>query len=43
MPNIIGNNIRPWVANQIKARQKVHGSGTPSEFRTMDNLSYLNS
>jgi GH24 family phage-related lysozyme (muramidase) len=43
MPNIIGNSIRTWVADQINIRQKFHGAGDPPNFRTMENLSYLNS
>jgi hypothetical protein len=43
MANIIGSAVRKWVAEQIKARQIFHGSGTSPNFRSMEALSYLNS
>jgi hypothetical protein len=43
MANIIGEPLLGYVAEQIKARQKAHGSGTLNNPRTPEYLSYLNS
>jgi len=43
MANIIGEPLSGYVAEQIKARQKVHGSGTLNNPRTPEYLAYLNS
>jgi hypothetical protein len=43
MPNIIGEEVRPYVSDQINARQILHGSGTDSNPRTNDQLVILNS
>jgi hypothetical protein len=40
--NIIGQEFRNYVANQIMVRQETHGSGTDS-LRNNDQISYLNS
>jgi hypothetical protein len=42
MGRIIGEQFKKYVVNQIKQRQKAHGSGVNGE-RTMDQLTYLNS
>jgi hypothetical protein len=42
MGNVIGQDIELWVVNQIKARQKVQGSGT-NQTRTPEQIAYLNS
>ena len=39
MPNIIGEEFKPYVANQINLRQKIHGKKN----RTPKDLLYLNS
>ena len=39
MPNIIGENFYKYVANQVNARQKVHGKRN----RSAEELLYLNS
>jgi hypothetical protein len=41
--NIIGEPFRDYVAQQINIRQKYHGSGTSTEYRTAEELAYLNS
>ena len=43
MPNIIGEHIPKFVADQINYRQAVHGSGTLKDHRTIEELTYLNS
>jgi hypothetical protein len=45
MGNVIGQPLDDYVVNQIKARQKLHGSGVRSEknTRTEDQLNILNS
>jgi hypothetical protein len=43
MANIIGEPLSGYVAEQIKARQKAHGSGTLNNPRTPEYLVYLNS
>jgi hypothetical protein len=43
MPKIIGEPFDKYVANQINARQKAHGSGVNGNPRTPEYLSYLNS
>jgi hypothetical protein len=43
MANIIGEPFKKYVAQQINARQKAHGSGVAENPRTSDYLSYLNS
>ena len=40
--NVIGEEFRDYVANQIMIRQKIHGSGV-NNLRTNDQISYLNS
>jgi len=42
MGNVVGQDIEPWVATQIEARQKVHGSGIDKN-RTPEQIAYLNS
>ena len=42
MANIIGEPLSSYVYNQIKTRQKIHGSGVDS-LRTPEQLVYLNS
>ena len=37
MPNIIGEEIEGYVASQINARQRLHGSGTPVGDLTVSN------
>jgi hypothetical protein len=43
MPNIIGEQIRKYVSDQINIRQKAHGSGVGTNIRTPDIITYLNS
>jgi hypothetical protein len=43
MPKIIGEKLRDYVVDQIKARQEAHGSGTDGNTRTLNQLTYLNS
>jgi hypothetical protein len=43
MGKIIGEPLQRYVRDQIKARQKAHGSGTNGSSRTLEQLSYLNS
>ena len=43
MSNIIGEEIESYVANQINARQRLHGSGTNNIERTPSQLNVLNS
>ena len=43
MANIIGEPLLGYVASQINARQKAHGSGTLNNPRTPEYLVYLNS
>jgi hypothetical protein len=43
MANIIGEPLASYVYNQIKTRQKIHGSGTSDNSRTPEYISYLNS
>jgi hypothetical protein len=43
MPNIIGEPFKNYVAQQINARQKAHGSGTDGTSRTPEQITYLNS
>lgn len=43
MASIIGEPFKKYVAKQIDARQKAHGSGVEGNPRTPDYLSYLNS
>jgi len=43
MGKIIGEQLRGYVRDQIKARQEAHGSGTNGSSRTLEQLSYLNS
>jgi hypothetical protein len=43
MPNIIGEPFKNYVAQQINARQKAHGSGTNGTSRTPEQITYLNS
>jgi hypothetical protein len=45
MGNVIGQPLEGYVVDQIKARQKLHGSGVRFDFntRTSDQLSILNS
>ena len=43
MANIIGEPLASYVYNQIKTRQKIHGSGTFNNPRTPEYISYLNS
>lgn len=43
MPNIIGEPIPVYLANQINTRQKIHGLGTPGSPRDSKSISYLNS
>lgn len=43
MPNLIGEPIPSFVANQINARQSLHGAGAGNTFRTGKQLSVLNS
>jgi hypothetical protein len=43
MANIIGEPFKNYVAKQINARQKVHGSGTDGTPRTPEQITYLNS
>ena len=42
MGNVVGQDIESWVATQIEARQKVHGSGIDKN-RTPEQITYLNS
>ena len=39
---IIGEKFKQYVIDEIKQRQKAHGSGTTTD-RTLDQLQYLNS
>ena len=41
--NIIGEEFEDYVQQQIKVRQKIHGSGTPNNPRSIEDLNYLNS
>ena len=41
--NIIGEEFEEYVRKQIDVRQKIHGSGTPNNPRSVEYLSYLNS
>ena len=41
--NIIGEEFEDYVQQQIKVRQKKHGSGTPNNPRSIEDLNYLNS
>jgi len=45
MGNVIGQPLEGYVANQIKARQTLHGSGVRFDFneRNPDQLNILNS
>jgi hypothetical protein len=43
MPNIIGEEIEDYVAYQINARQKLHGSGVDGTSRNEHQLNVLNS
>ena len=43
MANIIGEPFKNYVAKQINARQKAHGSGTDGTSRTPEQIAYLNS
>ena len=43
MSNIIGEPFKNYVAYQINARQKAHGSGTDGTSRTPEQIAYLNS
>ena len=43
MANIIGEPFKNYVAKQINARQKAHGSGTDGTPRTPEQITYLNS
>jgi hypothetical protein len=43
MADVIGEPFKPYVADQIKTRQKIHGSGTPGNERTPEYITYLNS
>ena len=41
--NIIGEEFEDYVQKQINVRQKKHGSGTPLNPRSIEDLNYLNS
>ena len=41
--NIIGEEFEDYVRKQINVRQKIHGSGTPNNPRSVKYLNYLNS
>jgi predicted chitinase len=43
MADVIGEPFKPYVADQIKTRQKIHGSGTTGNERTPEYITYLNS
>lgn len=43
MGNIIGESIPDYVGKQIEKRQKIYGSGTLENPRSIDQISYLNS
>ncbi len=43
MANIIGEPLSEYVYSQINARQKAHGSGTSGNYRTPEQIAYLNS
>ena len=43
MEKIIGEKLKPYVTDQIKTRQKAHGSGTDGTTRSLDQITYLNS
>jgi hypothetical protein len=41
--NLIGEEFEEYVRKQINVRQKIHGSGTPNNPRSVEYLNYLNS
>jgi len=41
--NLIGEEFEEYVRKQINVRQKIHGSGTPNNPRSIEYLNYLNS
>jgi hypothetical protein len=41
--NLIGEEFKEYVRKQINVRQKIHGSGTPNNPRSIEYLNYLNS
>jgi predicted chitinase len=43
MGNILGEGFNNYVRKQVNNRQKIHGSGADSTFRTPKEISYLNS
>ena len=40
--NIVGEGFHKNINNQIRQRQKVHGSGYDQNFRTPEQITYLN-